>query len=188
MKYFLIVLIKWRPFCFHKNGTWEASKWASVEQRHCPHVFKSLVQEPSWLYWIKKQQDDQSVIEEPQHTYFQFRKYCAAVWPEAHFWGVLISHFGYKKVERGRAKHDWTKRTKRYYGITWKSQSNSHIAFGDISSVIPDDFFVLSKLTDSIIIGYFTGDIYNLMLNCGKNKYSKSRVVGKNISERNKKP
>ena len=24
-----------------------------------------------------------------------------------------------------------------------------------------DDFFVLSKLTDSIIIGYFTGDIVN---------------------------
>ena len=31
-------------------------------------------------------------------------------------------------VEQGRAKHDWITRTKRYYGITWKSQSNSHIA------------------------------------------------------------
>ena len=39
--------------------------------------------------------------------------------------------------------------------------ATSHIAFGDISSVIPDDLFVLSKLTDSIIIGYFTGDIVN---------------------------
>jgi hypothetical protein len=69
--------------------------------------------------------------------------------------------FSNVKVEQGRAKHDWTKRTKRYYGITWKSQSNSHIAFSDISSVIPDDFFVLSKLTVSIIIGYFIGDIVN---------------------------
>lgn len=53
--------------------------------------------------------------------------------------------FSNVKVEQGRAKHDWTKRTKRYYGITWKSQSNSHIAFGDISSVIPDDFFCAVK-------------------------------------------
>ena len=27
--------------------------------------------------------------------------------------------------------------------------------------MIPDDFFVLSKLTDTITIGYFTGDIVN---------------------------
>ena len=65
------------------------------------------------------------------------------------------------KVEQGRAKHDWTKRTKRYYVITWKSQSNAHIAFADISSVIADDLFVLSKLTDTITIGYFTDDIVN---------------------------
>jgi hypothetical protein len=65
------------------------------------------------------------------------------------------------KVEQGRAKHDWTKRTKRYYGITWKSQSNAHIAFADISSVIADDLFVLSKLTDTITIGHFTDDIVN---------------------------
>ena len=65
--------------------------------------------------------------------------------------------FSNVKVEQGRAKHDWTKRTKRYYGITWKS----HITFGDISSVIPDDLFVLSKLTDTITIGYFTGDMVN---------------------------
>jgi hypothetical protein len=69
--------------------------------------------------------------------------------------------FSNVKVEQDCAKHDWTKRTKRYYGITWKCQRNSHIAFGDISSVIPDDLFVLSKLTDSIIIGYVTGDIVN---------------------------
>jgi hypothetical protein len=95
--------------------------------------------------------------------------------------------FSNVKVEQGRAKHDWTKRTKRYYGITWKSQSNAHIAFGDISSVIPDDFFVLSKLTDTIAIGYFTGDIVNdskvlLEIILKSNKSWKVLIRGKTVN------
>jgi hypothetical protein len=91
------------------------------------------------------------------------------------------------KVEQGRAKHDWTKRTKRYYGITWKSQSNAHIAFGDISSVIPDDLFVLSKLTDTITIGYFTGDLVNgskvlLEIILNSNKSWKVLIRGKTVN------
>jgi hypothetical protein len=31
----------------------------------------------------------------------------------------LIFFASYVKVEQGRAKHDWTRRTKRYYVITW---------------------------------------------------------------------
>ena len=48
---------KMKTFLFSQKMALERHpKWASVEQRHCPLVFKSLVQEPSWLYRFKKQQ------------------------------------------------------------------------------------------------------------------------------------
>ena len=67
------------------------------------------------------------------------------------------------KIQQGRAKDDWTKRTKRYYGINWKTenQSDSDIAFSDINTVIPGDLFILSKLLDTITLGHFTGDVIN---------------------------
>jgi hypothetical protein len=55
--------------------------------------------------------------------------------------------------------------------------------------LIPDDFFVLSKLTDSIIIGYFTGDIVNgskvlLEIILNSNKSWKVLIRGKKNYER----
>ena len=53
--------------------------------------------------------------------------------------------------------------------------------------MIPDDFFVLSKLTDSIIIGYFTGDIVNgskvlLEIILNSNKSWKVLIRGKTVN------
>jgi hypothetical protein len=53
--------------------------------------------------------------------------------------------------------------------------------------VIPDDLFVLSKLTDSIIIGYFTGDIVNgskvlLEIILNSNKSWKVLIRGKTVN------
>ena len=53
--------------------------------------------------------------------------------------------------------------------------------------MIPDDFFVLSKLTDTITIGYFTGDIVNgskvlleIILKC--NESWKVLIRGKTVN------
>ena len=53
--------------------------------------------------------------------------------------------------------------------------------------MIPVDFCVLSKLTDSIIIGYFTGDIVNgskvlLEIILNSNKSSKALIRGKTVN------
>ena len=53
--------------------------------------------------------------------------------------------------------------------------------------MIPDDFFVLSKLTDTIIIGYFTGDIVNgskvlLKIILNSNKSWKVLIRGKTVN------
>ena len=139
-------------------------KWKKTAKRRylrntCLHPNMSDFIAPTLINWLIENLESAQDIEYVDLTEIN-KKYKAKA-SGLSVGNSLKKIFSNVKVEQGRAKHDWTKRTKRYYGITWKSQSNSHIAFSHISSVIPDDFFVLSKLTDSIIIGYFTGDIVN---------------------------
>ncbi|XP_071174117.1 uncharacterized protein [Mytilus edulis] len=80
--------------------------------------------------------------------------------------GLAVGNFMKKffpnmKVKQGRSKYEWTKKTNRYYGIKWRNANQTEIAFREIFSIVPSDFFILSNLTDALTLGHFTGNIIN---------------------------
>ena len=74
---------------------------------------------------------------------------------------LVVRMFKGVKIKAGRCKEDWTKYTQRYYGLCWRQNSNVDIEFHNIPSMLPSDFFVISKSTDTIKVGYFCGEIIN---------------------------
>ena len=68
-----------------------------------------------------------------------------------------------KHVNRkpGRCKENWCKSTQRYYGLSWKKDTNSQseIEFANIPSLLPTDYFVISKTL--IKIGHFLRETVN---------------------------
>jgi len=75
---------------------------------------------------------------------------------------VIGKLFKNVKTKSGRARENWCKITKRYYGLTWKKESsNSEVQFQHIPNLIPDGYFVISKSPISVQIGHFTGTIVN---------------------------
>ncbi|CAC5412159.1 unnamed protein product [Mytilus coruscus] len=64
---------------------------------------------------------------------------------------------------KGHSKENWCKSTQRYYGLSWKQDniSQPEILFIDIQTLLPTDYFVISKTPISMKIGHFTGEIIN---------------------------
>ena len=76
---------------------------------------------------------------------------------------VIKKLFNNVKIKSGRSKENWCKSTQRYYGLSWKQDAISQpsILFIDIQTLLPEDYFVISKTQTSMKIGHFTGEIIN---------------------------
>lgn len=81
----------------------------------------------------------------------------------------ILQLYGDINVSRVRCKEDWGKLTQRYHGITWKAPNpvekldsfTSEFIIKNISSFLPDDFFVISKINSVVKLGYFTPRVVN---------------------------
>lgn len=76
---------------------------------------------------------------------------------------VMKKLFKNIEIKSVRSKDNWCQRTQRYYGCTWKETHTfeNNIEFNDVPTVIPENYFVISKTPFSIQIGHFTGEIVN---------------------------
>jgi len=71
--------------------------------------------------------------------------------------------FKHVNIKLGRCKEHWCKSTQRYYGLSWKKDTNSQseIEFANIPSILPTYYFVISKTLTLIKIGHFLREIVN---------------------------
>ncbi|KAJ8313792.1 hypothetical protein KUTeg_008353 [Tegillarca granosa] len=66
-------------------------------------------------------------------------------------------------VKNGRCKGNWSKVTKRYYGLKWKNNLATETDSSIFACPIPEDFFVISKNTNSLNVGHFSNTMINGM-------------------------
>ena len=73
------------------------------------------------------------------------------------------TQFKYVKIKPGRCKENWCRSTQRYYVLSWKKDTNSQseIEFANIPSLLPTDYFVISKTQTLIKIGHLLREIVN---------------------------
>lgn len=81
---------------------------------------------------------------------------------------LMSRNFKFVKIKKGRGKDNWTKVTQRYYGLSWRSTTNTYNAcsgptfdFRNIGSAVQKKFFLISNSSESIILGHFAGHLIN---------------------------
>ncbi|CAG2216361.1 unnamed protein product [Mytilus edulis] len=89
------------------------------------------------------------------------KKYCLPV-SSAAIGNCIVQIFRDVTKKKKRCKDDWSKTTQAYYGLSWRTLSETNsLEFKNIVSIVPNDFFVISRLPDKILLGYFTKEIIN---------------------------
>ncbi|CAG2242829.1 unnamed protein product [Mytilus edulis] len=89
------------------------------------------------------------------------KKYCLPV-SSAAIGNCIVQIFRDVTKKKKRCKEDWSKSTQAYYGLSWRTLSETNsLEFKNIVSIVPNDFFVISRLPDKILLGYFTKEIIN---------------------------
>ena len=102
---------------------------------------------------------------------------------------MIKKTFKYVNIKPGRCKEIWCRSTQRYYGLSWKKDTNSQseIEFANIPSLLPTYYFVKSKTLTLIKIGHFLREIVNgsklmLEIHLQLDSHYSLHVMGKEIN------